>query len=104
MAERIEDEAAKAEYLQLQSLITKNEDFSFKDLTELQRNILCCVLTKELVESSSDLAKEILTSRNIVSELEQKQSTSQIVEAKISLLTLIHEKKKLKMLILYFSI
>ena len=104
MAERIEDEAAKAEYLQLQSIITKNEDFSFKDLTELQRNILCCVLTKELVESSSDLAKEILTSRNIVSELEQKQSTSQIVEAKISLLTLIHEKKKLKMLILYFSI
>ena len=104
MAEKIEDEAAKAEYLQLQSIITKNEDFSFKDLTELQRNILCCVLTKELVESSSDLAKEILTSRNIVSELEQKQSTSQIVEAKISLLTLIHEKKKLKMLILYFSI
>ena len=93
MAEKIEDEAAKAEYLQLQSLITKNEDFSFKDLTELQRNILCCVLTKKLVESSSDLAKEILTSCNIVSEHEQKQLTSQIVEAKISLLTLIHEKK-----------
>ena len=93
MAEKIEDEAAKAEYLQLQSLITKNEDFSFKDLTELLRNILCCVLTKELVESSSDLAKEILTSRNIVSEHEQKQLTSQIFEAKISLLTFIHEKK-----------
>ena len=93
MAEKIEDEAAKAEYLQLQSLITKNEDFSFKDLTELQRNILCCVLTKELVESSSDLAKEILTSHNIVSEHEQKQLTSQIVEAKISLLILIQEKK-----------
>ena len=29
MAEKIEDEAAKAEYLQLQLLITKNEDFSF---------------------------------------------------------------------------
>ena len=36
MTEKIVDEAAKAEYLQLQSLITKNEDFSFKDLTELQ--------------------------------------------------------------------
>ena len=94
MAEKIEDEAAKAEYLQLQSIITKNEDFSFKDLTELQRNILCYILTKELVESSSDLAKEILTSRNIVSEHERKQLTSQTVEAKISLLTLIHEKKK----------
>ena len=85
MAEKLEDEAAKAEYLQLQSLITKTEDFSFKDLTELLRNILCCVLTKELVESSYDLAKENLTSR----EHEQKQLTSQIVEAKISLLTLI---------------
>ena len=95
MAEIVEDEAAKAEYLQLQSLITKHEDFSFKDLTELQRNILCD-LTKELIESSSDLAKEILTSRNIVSEHEQKQLTSQIVEAKISLLTLIHEKNKIK--------
>ena len=57
MTEKIVDEAAKAEYLQLQSLITKNEDFSFKDLTELQWIILCCVLTKELVESSSDLPK-----------------------------------------------
>ena len=55
----MEDEASKAKYLQLQSFITKNEDFSFKDLTELQGNILCCVLTKELVESSYDLAKEI---------------------------------------------
>ena len=90
MAEKLEDEAAKAEYLQLQSLITKTEDFSFKDLTELLRNILCCVLTKELVESSYDLAKENLTSRKH----EQKQLTSQIVEAKISLLILIHEKKK----------
>ena len=59
MAEKMEDEASKAKYLQLQSFITKNEDFSFKDLTELQGNILCCVLTKELVESSYDLAKEI---------------------------------------------
>ena len=102
----MEDEAAKAEYLQLQSFITKNEDFSFKDLTELQRNILCCVLTKELVESSYDLAKEILTSCNIVSEHEQKQLTSQIVEAKkifVDTYTA-KKKKKLKMLILYFSI
>ena len=30
MAEIVEDEAAKAEYLQLQSLITKHEDFSLK--------------------------------------------------------------------------
>ena len=93
MAEEIEDEAAKAEYLQLQSLITKNEDYSFKDLTELQRNILCCVLTGDLVKSSSDLAKEILVTRNIASEHDQKQLTSQIIEAKISLLTLVHEKK-----------
>ena len=94
MAERIEDEAAKAEYLQLQSIITKNEDFSFKDLTELQRNILCCVLTKELVESSYDLAKEILTSCNIVSEHEQKQLTSQIVEAKKIFVDTYTAKKK----------
>ena len=95
MAEKIEDEAAKAEYLQLQSLITKNEDFSFKDLTELQRNILCYILTKELVESSSDLAKEILTSRNIVSEHDQKQLTSQIVDTKI-LCWYLYMKKKNK--------
>ena len=41
-------------------------------------------MTKDLVESSSDLAKEILTSRNIVSE--HDQLTSEIIEAKISLL------------------
>ena len=50
-------------------------------------------MTKDLVESSSDLAKEILASRNIVSEHDQKQLTSEIIEAKISLLTLINEKK-----------
>ena len=93
MAEKIDNEAAKAEYLQLRSFIKKGEDFYLKDLTELQWHILCCVLTKDLVESSSDLAKEILTSRNIVSEHDQKQLTSEIIEAKISLLTLINEKK-----------
>ena len=48
---------------------------------------------KDLIESSSDLAKENLTSRNIVSEHDQKQLTSEIIERKISLLTLINEKK-----------
>ena len=93
MAEKIDNEAAKAEYLQLQSLIEKGEDFSLKDLTELQGHILCWVLTKDLVALSSDLAKEILTSRNIVSEHDQRQLTSEIIEAKISLLTLVNEKK-----------
>ena len=36
MAEKIDNEAAKAEYLQLQSFIKKGEDFYLKDLTELQ--------------------------------------------------------------------
>ena len=75
--------------MQLQSFIKKGEDFSLKDFNELQRHNLCCVLTKDLVESSSDLAKEILTSCNIVSEYDQKQLTSEITETKIPFLTLI---------------
>lgn len=59
MVEKTEDEVAKSEYLAFQNFYEIDENFQLEDLTEMQKFILCCVRTKDIYKSPSDLAKEV---------------------------------------------
>ena len=89
MAEKI-DETAKSEYLGLQNLCQVEKNFQLNDLAEIQKFILCCVLTIDIVKSSSQLVKEVVKKRGNMDESDENILTSEIIRAKVSLLTILN--------------
>ena len=89
MAEKI-DETAKSGYLGSQNICQVEENFQLNDLAEIQKFILCCILTIDIVKSSSQLAKEVAKKRGNMDESDENILTSEIIRAKVSLLTILN--------------
>ena len=89
MAEKI-DETAKSGYLGSQNICQVEENFQLNDLAEIQKFILCCILTIDIVKSSSQLAKEVVKKRGNMDESDENILTSEIIQAKVSLLTILN--------------
>ena len=89
MAEKI-DETAKSGYLGSQNICQVEENFQLNDLAEIQKFILCCILTIDIVKSSSQLAKEVVKKRGNMDESDENILTSEIIRAKVSLLTILN--------------
>ena len=89
MAEKI-DETAKSGYLGSQNICQVEENFQLNDLAEIQKFILCCILTIDIVKSSSQLAKEVVKKRGNMDESDENILTSEIIRTKVSLLTILN--------------
>ena len=71
---------------ELEQKLLSGEDFSLKELTETQLDVLCQIFSKYLITSSLKLAKDIIQPEDQSNPEKSKKLTSEICNSKIEML------------------